>query len=74
MPAFRHKPAPSWPDCAGASARVEGLMETLPHPWSEAMSKITSTERDPNAELRGFEPLRVTLALGALLLGLLLSL
>lgn len=28
---------------------------------------------DPNAELRGFEPLRITLALGALLLGLLLS-
>ena len=31
-------------------------------------------QRDPNAELRGFEPLRATLALGALLLGLLLSL
>jgi len=29
---------------------------------------------DPNAELRGFEPLRVMLALGALVLGLLLSL
>jgi hypothetical protein len=29
---------------------------------------------DPNAELRSFEPLRVVLALGALLLGLLLSL
>jgi hypothetical protein len=28
---------------------------------------------DPNAELRGFEPLRVTLALGALLLGFLLG-
>lgn len=26
--------------------------------------------RNPQAELRGFEPLRVTLALGALLLGL----
>jgi hypothetical protein len=26
---------------------------------------------DPNAELRGFEPLRVALAIGALLLGLL---
>ncbi len=29
---------------------------------------------DPNAELRGFEPLRVVLALGALLLGLVMSL
>lgn len=28
---------------------------------------------DPNAELRHFEPLRVTLAIGALLLGLLLG-
>ncbi len=35
------------------------------------MPKIESTERDPNTELHGFEPLRVTLALGALLLGLL---
>ncbi len=32
------------------------------------------TERsDPNAELHAFEPLRITLALGALLLGLLLG-
>jgi hypothetical protein len=37
------------------------------------MSKIEPTERDPNAELRNFEPLRVTLALGALLLGLILG-
>ena len=29
---------------------------------------------DPNAELHDFEPLRVVLAVGALLLGLLLSL
>jgi hypothetical protein len=28
---------------------------------------------DPNAELQGFEPLRVVLALGALLLGLVMS-
>jgi hypothetical protein len=40
---------------------------------AEAMPKIESTERDPNAELRSFEPLRVTLALGALLLGLILG-
>jgi hypothetical protein len=37
------------------------------------MSKAEITEHDPNAELRGFEPLRMTLALGALLLGLLLG-
>lgn len=29
---------------------------------------------DPNAELHGFEPLRVVLALGALVLGLVMSL
>jgi hypothetical protein len=31
------------------------------------------TEHDPNAELHGFEPLRIGLALGALLLGLLVG-
>lgn len=30
-------------------------------------------EIDPNAELHAFEPLRITLALGALLLGLILG-
>ncbi|MGY3039879.1 hypothetical protein ACVWWQ_001502 [Rhodanobacter sp. TND4EL1] len=35
--------------------------------------KIDPAPRDPNAELHGFEPLRITLALGALLLGLLLG-
>lgn len=38
------------------------------------MPKTDPANHDPNAELHGFEPLRVTLALGALLLGLLLSL
>jgi hypothetical protein len=37
------------------------------------MSKNEITERDPDTELQGFEPLRMTLALGALLLGLLLG-
>jgi hypothetical protein len=37
------------------------------------MPNTESTDRDPNAELRNFEPLRVTLALGALLLGLILG-
>ena len=44
------------------------------HAESRTMSKIESKVSDPNAELRSFEPLRVTLALGALLLGFLLSL
>lgn len=38
------------------------------------MPRTNAAEREPNAELRGFEPLRVALALGALLLGLLLGL
>ncbi len=37
------------------------------------MQKPDKAQLDPNAELRGFEPLRVVLALGALLLGLVLS-
>lgn len=37
------------------------------------MSKPKTAEHDANAELHGFEPLRMTLALGALLLGLLLG-
>lgn len=32
-----------------------------------------SRERDPNAEFRSFEPLRVSLAIGALLLGVILG-
>jgi hypothetical protein len=42
-------------------------------PKSETAMPNASTERDPNAELRSFEPLRVVLALGALLLGLVMS-
>ena len=38
------------------------------------MPKVEPIAHDPNAELRSFEPLRVTLALGALLLGLILGL
>jgi hypothetical protein len=38
------------------------------------MQSKRSNDNDPNAELRSFEPLRVTLALGALLLGLMLGL
>lgn len=35
--------------------------------------KLDRPDIEPNAELHGFEPLRITLALGALLLGLLLG-
>ena len=35
--------------------------------------KTNTSQHDPNAELRNFEPLRISLALGALLLGLLLG-
>ena len=38
------------------------------------MIRNEASDRDPNAELRSFEPLRVSLALGALLLGLLMGL
>lgn len=37
------------------------------------MRKTDHANVDPNAELQHFEPLRVVLALGALLLGLLLG-
>lgn len=37
------------------------------------MYKPDPGNMDPDAELRSFEPLRVTLALGALVLGLLLG-
>ncbi|HEX7816628.1 hypothetical protein [Dyella sp.] len=35
------------------------------------MTPTESNDRQPNGDLHGFEPLRVTLAMGALLLGLL---
>ena len=37
------------------------------------MRKPDQIDLDPNAELHAFEPLRVTLAIGALLLGLVLG-
>ena len=37
------------------------------------MSHVENVKPDPNAELHSFEPLRITLASGALVLGLLLS-
>ncbi len=37
------------------------------------MSEVENEKSDSNAELHSFEPLRITFALGALLLGLLLS-
>ncbi len=38
------------------------------------MSHPDIAKPDPNAELRSFEPLRVVLAVGALILGLVMSL
>lgn len=38
------------------------------------MRPTAQPNADPNAELRGFEPLRVVLAIGGLLLGLVMSL
>ncbi len=67
-------PAATWPDCAGASARTRGLIGPSQPTGNAAMPRTESAERDPNAELHDFEPLRVALALGALLLALLLSL
>lgn len=43
-----------------------------PDPGDDAMPS-NPTPVDPNAELRHFEPLRVVLALGALLLGLVMG-
>ena len=37
------------------------------------MRDLDKSKPDPDAELHAFEPLRVTLAVGALLLGLLLG-
>jgi hypothetical protein len=59
------------PDRVGAAAvigRLIGITST------ETMTMRPDTQLDPNAELQTFEPLRVVLALGALLLGLLMSL
>jgi len=42
-------------------------------PPTRKLMKLDTDPRDANAELHGFEPLRITLALGALLLGLLLG-
>jgi hypothetical protein len=72
LPAYCHKPAARAPDCAGASARKRGLMAPMNHARRTAMTD-ESRERDPNAELRSFEPLRVSLAIGALLLGVILG-
>jgi hypothetical protein len=43
------------------------------HLGQEPAVDTQRTEHDPNAELHGFEPLRLGLALGALLLGLLVG-
>lgn len=50
-------------------ARLRGFMGSNP----ETPMPSTPSNLDPNAELRHFEPLRVVLALGALLLGLVMG-
>jgi hypothetical protein len=47
-------------------------MKPYPEP-ANIMQKKELSPLDPNSELRSFEPLRVTLAIGALLLGLILG-
>ena len=42
-------------------------------PAAKPIMDIRHNEPDPNAELHAFEPLRVALAVGALLLGLLVG-
>ena len=74
LPAFCHTATAARPDCAGASARAGGFMCLKPSAGRSTMPQLPSPDRDPNAELHGFEPLRAVLAIGALLLGLLLSL
>jgi hypothetical protein len=73
LPAYCHNPAAGAPDCVGASARKRGVMATMNHARRTAMQGNEPKERDPNAELRSFEPLRVSLAIGALLLGVILG-
>ena len=48
-------------------------MDPIPPHRVSSMPTPDQSNADPNAELRGFEPLRVSLALGALLLGFLLG-
>jgi hypothetical protein len=72
LPAYSHNPAALAPDCVGASARNRGLMAPMNHARRTAMTNEPK-ECDPHAELRSFEPLRVSLAIGALLLGMILG-
>jgi hypothetical protein len=71
MPAFCHKRTANRPLAAAARAATGVLMESSPP--TRKLMKLDTDPRDANAELHGFEPLRITLALGALLLGLLLG-
>jgi hypothetical protein len=73
LPEFRHKPAANRPGGAVSGAAASGLM-TAKLPTTRPAMKVESSPHDPNVELRSFEPLRISLALGALLLGLLTGL
>ena len=72
LPAFCHKPAANRPHRAASDTLGGALMETVNRAARTDMKDDTNP-RDTNAELHCFESLRTSLALGALLLGLLLG-
>ena len=72
LPAICHKPAANRPATVGAGAAAGALMCST-HPVTRLAMETHRIEHEPNAELHGFEPLRIGLALGALLLGLLVG-
>jgi len=72
LPAHGQITAAEWSLPGQRSRRVQRSNPPHPNPVN-AMPASDRPNTDPNAELRSFEPLRVSLALGALLLGFLLG-
>lgn len=73
VPGYRQISAVEWSSLGQQSHRAHRSNGSYtPHRVS-SMPTPDQSNADPNAELRGFEPLRVSLALGALLLGFLLG-
>jgi len=58
----------------GAFAAPPPALQWPPPRFRNTAMPRTTPDIDPNAELHGFEPLRIALALGALLLGFLAAL
>jgi hypothetical protein len=71
LPAFCQIPSPDRLADVGERAAMRCFIVPSPH---ETKRMRADPSIDPNAELRSFEPLRVVLALGSLLLALLMSL